>query len=100
VYQDNQSIILLEKHGHALSRRRTHHINITYIFITDPIKSGEVHIEYCPTSDMLADFFTKPLQGAQFRKLCAIIMNSSDSDTGELSERQKSHLSGQTTGVC
>jgi len=99
VYQDNQSAILLEKHGCTSSGRRTHHINIIF-FITNQIKSGEVHIEYCPTSDMLADFFTKPLQGAQFRKLCTIIMNSSDSDTGELSERQKSHLSGQTTGVC
>ena len=23
---------------------------------------------YCPTGDMIADFFTKPLQGAQFVK--------------------------------
>ena len=35
---------------------------------------GEVTIEYCPTEDMLADFFTKPLQGALFRKFRAVIM--------------------------
>ena len=28
----------------------------------DRVASGEVKIEYCPTEDMMADFFTKPLQ--------------------------------------
>jgi hypothetical protein len=35
-----------------------------------------VRIEHCPTADMVADYFTKPLlQGAAFRKLCDLIMN-------------------------
>ena len=29
---------------------------------------------YCPTEEMLADFYTKPLQGCLFRKLQNIIM--------------------------
>jgi len=33
----------------------------------DNIKQGEVKVAYCPTGDMLADFFTKPLQGTAFR---------------------------------
>jgi hypothetical protein len=32
-------------------------------------------VEYCPTGDMISDFFTKPLQGALFKKLRNLIMN-------------------------
>jgi hypothetical protein len=53
----------------------SHHINIRYFFVTDRVKSGEVSIDYCPTDDMIADFFTKPLQGTKFRKFRDIIMN-------------------------
>ena len=35
-------------------------------------------IEYCPTGDMIADYFTKPLQGSPFRKLLKKILNISD----------------------
>ena len=33
---------------------------------------------YCPTDDMVAAYFTKPLQGTKFRKFCAMIMNHRD----------------------
>jgi KUP system potassium uptake protein len=75
VYQDNQSAILLEKNGRASSGRQTRHINIRYFFVTDRVKNGELRIEYCPTDEMLADFFTKPLQGSLFHRLRAQIMN-------------------------
>jgi hypothetical protein len=75
VYQDNQSTMLLAKNGRASSGRRTRHVDIRYFFVTDRIKNGELRIEYCPTADMVADFFTKPLQGSLFRKLRAIILN-------------------------
>ena len=35
-------------------------------------------IEHCPTEEILAEHFTKPLQGALFRKFRAEIMNISD----------------------
>jgi hypothetical protein len=75
VYQDNQSTMLLAKNGRASSGRRTRHIDIRYFFVTDRIKRGELRIEYCPTADMVADFFTKPLEGSLFRKLRGIILN-------------------------
>ena len=75
VYQDNQSTMLLAKNGRASSGRRTRHIDIRYFFVTDRVKRGELRIEYCPTGDMVADFFTKPLQGSLFRKLRGIILN-------------------------
>jgi len=75
VYQDNKSAILLEKNGKASSYRRTKHINIRYFFVTDRYKRGEIEIEFCPTTEMRADFFTKPLQGKQFNEFRKQIMN-------------------------
>jgi hypothetical protein len=75
IYQDNQSTMLLAENGKASSSRRTRHINIRYFFVKDKIASGEVTVKYCPTGEMVADYFTKPLQGALFTKLRNIIMN-------------------------
>jgi hypothetical protein len=80
VYQDNQSAILLEKNGRGSSGKRTRHINIRYFFVTDRIGKGEVRIEYCPTKEMKADFFTKPLQGTLFRKFRNWILNLTEDD--------------------
>ena len=75
LYQDNTSAILLEKNGRDSSTKRTRHMNIRYFFLKDQVDSKRVKIEHCPTADMLADYFTKPLQGLQFRKLRDRIMN-------------------------
>jgi hypothetical protein len=64
--QDNLSAILLEKNGRASSSNRTKHINVRYFFIKDRIASGEITVKHCPETDMLADHFTKPLQGTMF----------------------------------
>ena len=74
VYQDNKSAILLEKNGKASSGKRTKHINIRYFFVTDRIGAKELSVEYCPTDEMIADYFTKPLQGAKFVEFRASIM--------------------------
>jgi hypothetical protein len=76
VCQDNKSTILLAENGKASSGRRTRHINIRYFFVKDRVASGEVKIEYCPTQEMMADYFTKPLQGGMFTKMRDAIMNS------------------------
>ena len=73
--QDNQSSMLLENNGRASSSKRTRHVNIRYFFVTDRIQNKELSVKYCPTGDMLADFFTKPLQGALFKKFRDLIMN-------------------------
>jgi hypothetical protein len=77
LFQDNKSAILLEKNGKASSskRKRTKHISIRYFFITDRVKKGDVLlVAWCPTGDMIADYMTKPLQGALFRKFRDQIM--------------------------
>jgi Reverse transcriptase (RNA-dependent DNA polymerase) len=75
VYQDNKSAILLEKNGTASSSKRTRHINIRYYFVTNRIAAGELSVAYCPTKEMIADFFTKPLQGVAFTGFRDFIMN-------------------------
>ena len=34
----------------------------------------EISLDWCPTKEMVADFWTKPLQGSYFRKLRDCIM--------------------------
>ena len=40
----------------------------------DRVDKKELNTSYCPTEAMLADFFTKPLQGSLFRLLRSVIM--------------------------
>lgn len=75
VYQDNQSAMLLERNGKYSSGKRTRHINVRFFFITDRISSGEVDVQYCPSEQMLGDFFTKPLQGNKFFEFRRKILN-------------------------
>ena len=75
VYQDNQSAILLKNNGQASSSCRTRHINIRYFFVTDRVASEEVSMRYCPTEKMIADYFTKLLQGSSFKKMHDSIIN-------------------------
>ncbi len=75
LYQDNQSTILLEKNGMQSSSKQTKHLNCYYYFITNRISAGDLSIEYCPTREMVSDFFMKPLQGELFLKFHHLIMN-------------------------
>ena len=80
LYQDNTSSIKLENNGKMSSTKRTRHIHIRYFTITDKIKRGDVMVEYCPTKEMIADFFTKPLQGSLFKQFRSLIMGVSDAE--------------------
>ena len=67
VDQDNQAAQRLGKNGKASSTKRTKHIEIQYFFVTDLIKHGLVTLVHCPTEEMVADYFTRPLQGQLFQ---------------------------------
>ena len=75
VYQGNKNAILLEQNGRASSSKRTRHINIRYYFVTDRANCGEIKLKHCPTTEMLGDYFTKPLQGGFFTKFRDRILN-------------------------
>ena len=74
IYQDNLSSMLLEKSGKFSSTKRTKHIHIRYYLIHDRWKRCEVNIRHCSTDDMVADCFSKPLQGKKFTRFRAIIL--------------------------
>ena len=64
----------MEKYGKKSSNRRTRHFDIRFFNVKDKIAENNITVEYCPTDKMVADFFTKPLQAAQFRCLRRIVM--------------------------
>ena len=75
IYQDNMSSILLEKNGRRSCSKNTRHMEIRYFFVTDNVSRGKLSIEYCPTDDMLADYYTKPVQGSKCKKFRSRILN-------------------------
>jgi len=73
-FQDNQSTIKLEKNGQLSCGQKLHHIDICFLFMKGRIVSEKNDIKYCPTQQMLANFFMKPLQGALFKRFKRVIM--------------------------
>jgi hypothetical protein len=71
--QDNLSAMLLEKNGKESSSKRTKHMWVRYFFIKDIITLGDITMKHCPATEMIADHFTKPMQGAMFRRFRAEI---------------------------
>ncbi len=55
------------KGGQHLTAHGTY--NIRYFFVKDKIDNNELHIEYLPTEEMVADVLTKSLQGELFKRL-------------------------------
>ena len=74
LYQDNEGAEKIAKNGTASCGSRSRHINIKFFWITDRVKQGKISVRHCPTDKMIADFFTKPLQGSKFNQFRRIIM--------------------------
>ena len=73
LHQDNESTIKLLKNGQKSAGQRSRHIDIRYFWITDRLKKENISVKYCPTEIMLADFFTKPLQGRLFKSMRNVV---------------------------
>ena len=67
IFEDNQSCIKMTKN--PVNHGRAKHIDIKYHHIRDEVKRGEVELEYCETSIMLADILTKALPGPRHKEL-------------------------------
>ena len=74
IFQDNKSTIQLANNGPS-SSKRTKHINIRYYFVKEKVDNGEIIIQYTPTSDMVSDVLTKPLNGSHFVRLRDLLLN-------------------------
>lgn len=66
--QDNMSTISMIK-SKKCNSIKSRHINIRYHYLRERIDMGEFDVVYVPTSEMVADILTKPLQGTLFRSL-------------------------------
>ena len=62
VYQDNQSVILLETNGRESVGKGTRHVKIKYFFVTDKVKDKELNILYGPTKQILQMFIQNNCQ--------------------------------------
>ena len=72
--QDTESAIKLEQNGRTSAGPTSRHINIRYFWLKDRTKAENISIRHCPTLQMLADFFTKPLQGSLSIRFRAVIL--------------------------
>ena len=69
IYEDNQGAISMAKN--PVIYKRTKHVQIRYHFVREAVEQGTIALEYCRTTEMLADSFTKGLACEQFEKLRA-----------------------------
>ena len=63
IYEDNQGAIALSQN--PVNHQRSKHIDVRYHFIRTEVICGRIVIDYCPTTEMLADIFTKPATKAK-----------------------------------
>ena len=76
LFQDNQSTIRMATNGRTSCTGNSRHIDVRYFFVVDRVKKKEIQVKYCPTEMMVADYFTKPLQGKLFHTIRDIIMGN------------------------
>ena len=74
LYQDNRSTILMCNKGREVLSKRTRAMDVRYFAIKDNIDKGYLKVMHLGTSEMLGDYFTKPLQGNKFIKFRNLIL--------------------------
>ena len=75
-FQDNMITIKMLKNGRSSTSSKSRHIHIRYFFTKDILEQNDVEVQYCATNQMIADYYTKPLQGKQFYTLRDLIMGT------------------------
>uniref|UniRef100_A0AAV1VNJ1 Uncharacterized protein n=1 Tax=Peronospora matthiolae TaxID=2874970 RepID=A0AAV1VNJ1_9STRA len=71
IMEDNQSCIKMT--NNPVNHGRAKHIDIKYHHIRDEVKRGDVTLNYCETTIMLADIMSKGLPGPRHKDLTAAL---------------------------
>ena len=74
LFQNNESVIKKEKNGRDFCTGNSRYINIRHFFVKYRVYKEAIELQLCPTHLMIADYFTKPLQGNLFKLFRDIIM--------------------------
>ena len=72
--QEDKSDVLMENNGKKSCAKRTRHLSILCFHVKHLIDRKEVEVDYFPTENMLAIFFSKPLQGNSLRRFRSIAL--------------------------
>jgi hypothetical protein len=64
IHYDNQSCVKLSEN--PVFHDKSKHIEIKYHYIRGMVQRKEVHVQYLPTHEHIADIFTKPLARTKF----------------------------------
>ena len=74
LHQDKQSVVRIRCNGKYSSCQKTNYFSSRLFWIKDRLKSEVTKVKYCPIKKIIADFFTKLLQGTLFRRFCDIVL--------------------------
>ena len=89
----------LEMNGRKSVGKRTKHIDIRYFYVSDKVSSKEISVAYCPTTEMVADYFTKPLQGSLFIKFRDLIQGIDHIDIPQYNEEAQTYLNDKQSRI-
>ena len=78
IFNDNQAAIAMSKQQFCSSSTR--HMKIKYHYIRQLVKSGDVEVKYIPTTTMVADMMTKPLDRILFERYRKMLMDGIDEE--------------------
>jgi hypothetical protein len=71
IYEDNQSTITFAKN--PIQSERTKHIDVRHHYIRERVAEGKIEVKYKPTTDQVADIFTKSLGRVQHEKFTRLL---------------------------
>ena len=74
-------------------------MDIRYFYVGDHIQNKTLSLHHCPTDEMLADYFTKPLQGSLFVRLRNHIMGAEFQDGDPESQRSVLECEGDCENI-
>ena len=89
----------MDQDGRKSFTGKYRHIDIRYLFAKDKVEIKKMPIAYCSTEHMLADIFTKALQGSLFAKFCDIIMGWKHVDMIQMGPPSTKELVGDVVKI-